>query len=80
MEHGGKGTEGIGAWGGNLTHDVDTDGAGLTYRETDLRALIAGTERLLDAGIGLRHRQSANMNRTIASDLNGAVGRHLQLL
>ena len=55
MEDGSEGTEGIGARGCDLTHDIDADRAGLTNRQTNLGTLITGTKRLLDAGIGLSH-------------------------
>ena len=80
MENRGKGREGISSRRSNLTHDIHTDGAGLTNRQTDLRTLITSTESLFDTGIGLSHRETTYMNRTIACSLDRTIGRDLELL
>ena len=80
MEDRSKSRKGVSTWSGNLTHDIHTDGARLTDCEADFRTLIAGTEGLLDAGIGLSHCETTNMDGTIASDLDRTIGRDLELL
>ena len=76
MEHGGEGTQGIGTGGLHLTHDVDQDGTGLTHRDIELAALIAGTQRATQLVLGSGYRQTGNLDGTIALNDNRSVGGH----
>ena len=64
MEHGGKGGKCISAWGRDLTHHIDGDGAGLSDRHANAGLAITLTQLVLDLLIGLRHSQSPQVNRS----------------
>ena len=80
MEHRGKGAEGVGARGDDLTHDIDGDGARLADGHADLRAAVTLTQRAADLGIGGIDGETTDMDGTEARDDDGAIGRDFELL
>ena len=80
MEDRGKGREGVCTGDRDLTHDIDRDGACLTNRHLDARTAIALAQLILDLLVGLRDRETGNMDGTKIVDDNRAIGRNLELV
>ena len=72
---GGEGRHGVGAGHLHLAGDADGDGARLADGQLYLRALIARTDDLAQAALGLTHRQSAQLDQAYTLDGDGAVRR-----
>ena len=80
MEHGGKGTQGIGAWSLDLAHHIDHDGTRLTHTDLQTAGGIATAQGATDLALGTCHRESCHMDGTIAWHRDIAIGRDREIL
>ena len=75
VEDGGESRKRVGARGVHLAHDVDQDGASLTYAEAYLAVGKTRTQLCTQSGVGLVYGKAAQLHRAEALDGDVAVGR-----